>query len=235
MQQLKELHKICVMGDSILKSVIFNEEAGRYTFMKEGAVYAFEQAHDVEVVNYAKFGCTIPKGYEKLRQVLEKGDSSEAVLIEFGGNDCDYDWDAVAAAPLAPHTPNTPYGQFTETLDRMIALVQDFGKRPFVMNLPPISHERYFQWISKGDAKRAENLLTFLKNENIIYRHQEYYSRALELAAMRHGLYIVNVRDAFLPIQDYDSYLCADGIHPNEKGQRMIQDVFARSYAELFS
>ena len=72
-------------------------------------------------------GCTVTKGLSIMRRDIETGVDSEAALLEFGGNDCDYDWPAVAADPMADHQPKTPLALFTEQLREMIALTRQKG------------------------------------------------------------------------------------------------------------
>lgn len=233
MERLRSVDKISVLGDSILKGVIFDEVAGKYKFLKEGAVSAFENMYHIAVQNYSKFGNTVSKGLEKLNKTIVKGtDDSQVVLIEFGGNDCDYNWDNVCLNPLDEQEPNTTYSKFIETSTAMIELVLAAGKRPVVMNLPPIDYERYFKWITKGDQKREDSILKFLGEKSHLYRQQELYSRAIENVAKAKDLYVVNVRDGFLTLPRYGDYLCIDGIHPNEKGQEIIKNAFNKAYQE---
>ncbi|WP_027398240.1 SGNH/GDSL hydrolase family protein [Anaerovorax odorimutans] len=233
MEKLKSLNKISVVGDSILKGVIYDEVAGRYKFLKQSAVSAFEKINQIAVINYSKFGSTVSKGMEKLNKFIVKGtDDSEVVLIEFGGNDCDFDWDKIFLNPFQNHYPNTSYSKFIETISDMIESVLSVGKTPVLMNLPPIDADRYFNWIVKGDENKAELLLKFLGDKNFIYRHQELYSRAIEHIAKIKDIYVINVRDKFLSIPRYSDYLCADGIHPNEKGQEVIKTAFLNAYKE---
>lgn len=234
MLKKEPIHKICVLGDSVLKGVVLDESSGKYTFLKQDAVKAFAESHPLGVVNYSRFGSTVGRGMEKLKQVLRKEPDFDAALLEFGGNDCDYNWDEVAKDPGGTHQPNTPHKKFKDTLVQMIELLLSAGKRPFVMNLPPIDYKMYFNWISRGDSGRAKSLLSFLGDKSLIYRHQEYYSRMVEAVAQQYKLFVVNVRDAFLPVPRLSECLCADGIHPNEKGHVLIERTFSDAYREAF-
>jgi lysophospholipase L1-like esterase len=67
--------------------------------------------------------------------------------------------------------------------------------------------------------------LKWLKDKSRIYWWQEQYSCSVEDAARRTGARLINVRSEFLKTGDYKSFLCQDGIHPNEKGQMLISKV----------
>ncbi|OLA61120.1 MAG: hypothetical protein BHW37_01125 [Firmicutes bacterium CAG:272_52_7] len=36
---------------------------------------------------------------------------------------------------------------------------------------------------------------------------------------------MIDIRSAFLVKRDYSDYLCEDGIHPNERGHKLIKDT----------
>lgn len=42
------------------------------------------------------------------------------------------------------------------------------------------------------------------------------------------GVPVIDIRSAFLAQPDFRSYLCADGIHPNEAGQKLIYGAIRR-------
>lgn len=225
------ISKIGVWGDSILKGVIFDAESGRYRLIRNGAVHDFAQLFHLDVKNHSHFGCTAPKGMASLDRTLSEGFDADMVLLEFGGNDCDYDWADVSSTPLQAHQPNTVYEDFTAAMTQMIRALLDKGIRPVLMNLPPIDSVRFFDWITKPENVDPDRVLTFLGEKENIYRHQERYSHAIESLAREYNLLLVDVRDAFLREGNLGAFLCADGIHPNEKGQRLIQDVFSSCFS----
>lgn len=230
---MKVTDKITVLGDSILKGVVMDKVTGKYKFLRESAVNLFMNTNKVSVQNYSKFGCTAQKADKNLDILLKKDNLSQCVLLELGGNDCDFDWDAVCSSPAGAHCCKVPYEEFKNIISKMVEKILASGRRPFVMNLPPIDSDLYFKYISKNDENRAVNLLNFLGDKSFIYRHQELYSRAIESVARSYNLYIINVRDAFLSIGKYSDYLCEDGIHPNELGQAVIKQVFDCSYKQM--
>ena len=52
----------------------------------------------------------------------------------------------------------------------------------------------------------------------------------MERVAYQKKLPVIDVRDEFLAIHNYRDYLCLDGIHLNEQGQKVMADIF-QSYA----
>ena len=217
---------ISVFGDSILKGVRMLSGTTRYGTTDDIGLESICEQHDWILDNRSRFGCTIQKGEQLLNRQLEKGEAPAAVLLEYGGNDADFRWAEVADRPFDEHLPNTPLPVFTETLSRMIGTLRSRGVRPVLSTLPPISSERYLDWITR-DGLSKENILTWLGDANAIYRYQENYSRAIERLAAQTGCLLVDLRSAFLEKRSLLPYLCADGIHPNDAGQRLIHDALA--------
>lgn len=229
---MKIIESIGVIGDSILRGVVFDEIMGKYRFLKESAATLFAKTNKIEVKNHSRFGCTTDKALQTLPNILQSDSATNIVMLELGGNDCDYKWDEVCEDPKKAHIPNIPYNRFKENLKNIIEQILSSGKTPVVMTLPPIDADKYFDWIVAGDEKRTENLLSFLGDKNYIYRTQERYANALEQIAAKYNLITVKAREALLDVRKYSDYLCKDGIHLNEQGQGLIKGVFDQTYRE---
>ena len=156
---------------------------------------------------------------------------SHYTLLEFGGNDCDFNWDAITRAPRAQHLCRTPLPQFEAVYTHMIEQVRACGSVPVVMTLPPIDAKRYFAHIAQGrDAKR---LLQFLGDIEHIARWQARYSACASLLAQRLRVPLLDVRSAFMAQESYEDLLCADGIHPNAAGHVLIADAICEQTQQL--
>ncbi len=219
---------ISIFGDSILKGVRMLSGTTRYGTTDDIGLESIAKQHDWVLDNRSRFGCTILKGEALLNRQLEKDETPAAVLLEYGGNDADFRWAEVAARPYDEHLPNTPLPVFSETLRRMIRTLRAHNIKPVLSTLPPISSERYLDWITR-DGLSKENILTWLGDANAIYRYQENYSRTIERLASELGCYLVDLRSAFLEKRSILPYLCADGIHPNDAGQKLIHEALSNA------
>ena len=225
--KLSMIQNLAIWGDSLLKGIIFDEKTSRYKPLKTCSVNLFSKEFPFTVKNNSRFGCTAPKAEANLEKSLQKGFSADAVLLEFGGNDCDFNWAKVSANPEIEHQPNTPLPEFVKN---MVDELTKHNIKPILSNLPPISSEMYFDWISRMDGVDGDKVLYWLKDKTIIYRQQESYSHAIEKLAYEYNLPLIDIREPFLKIRDYKSYLCVDGIHLNEKGQSIMCSTF-KNYA----
>jgi len=218
---MEEKKKILVVGDSLSKGVSLNEEKKRYFFLKNSFVNNLSTALNADVVNTAKFGSTIKYGAERLEAQLTKH-NPDIVLIEFGGNDCDFIWDEIAEDPYSDHLPKTPLSEYEKYLIAMIAMVRSAGATPVAMTLPPLNAVDYFKWFTKGSKKKADNILKWLEDVSKIYWWHERYSSTVVDVAEQCNVPVADVRRSFLKTPDFRTYICKDGIHPNEKGHTLM-------------
>lgn len=56
--------------------------------------------------------------------------------MEFGGNDCDFNWPEVARCPQGEHRPHTDYARFREMLSAQTNELKRDGISPVLMTLP---------------------------------------------------------------------------------------------------
>lgn len=216
--------KIAIWGDSVLKGIILNKQ-GRYEVLPENCAQEIERKHGLRIENKARFGCTITKGMRQLERAIACGLDCDYVLLEYGGNDCDFDWKAVSDDPTKPHQPRTRLEDFIKIYEDMVLLLKKHAITPIVVSLPPISGRKYLDYLVSNGLSR-ENLLHFLGEESMIYRFHESYSLAVTGLAHRLSCPYAPVREAFLREWNQPDYICEDGIHPNERGHRLMQAVF---------
>jgi len=218
------IKRVEIWGDSVLKGVIYDEICKKYRRIETNQLMNKITGLGVDVKNNSKFGMTAPKAKKLMLNALEKGIDAEAAIIEFGGNDCDFKWAEVAAAPDKEHLPNTPLSVFKECITDMVMALRQHGIKPILVNLPPIHAGKYFNWITRG--LDASAILRWLGDKELIYRHHESYSLAIVDLAQSLSCNYIDVRQPFLLKRDYYNYLCEDGIHPNERGYALINQTF---------
>lgn len=219
--KIKDYYNFVVYGDSISKGVVYDEAKERYVVLKENFVNLVGNNLKAAIHNRGKFGNNIIRGQEKLEKDVLKRDP-DILLIEFGGNDCDYDWQAIANNPEGEFSPKTDLELFSKTLNNIIDYCRKLNILPMLMTLPPLDSKRYFKWVSKKDRKAEKNILKWLGDVNRIYYWQEQYSKKVAEVAKENDVELIDVREAFLKEKEYSKFLCIDGIHPNKEGHKLI-------------
>lgn len=213
--------KILVVGDSLSKGVIFDEVKKKYTIIKDNFFNLLSQKVDAEMINASRFGSTVIQGEKQLKSNLEKYDP-DIVVIEFGGNDCDFIWDDIAKDPSLNHIPKTPLDVFDKSINTMVDYVIAHGKQPVLSTLPPLYADNYFRWFTNNDKEKGMRILKWLKDIWHIYWWHERYSNCVAYIAKKRNISCIDIRRAFLQKIDFSDYICADGIHPNQQGHRLI-------------
>lgn len=218
---------IYLFGDSIGQGVVADEN-GRYHICKNSWAALLEANHYL-INNYSGLGYTTANGLEKLKKVdIEPGN---ICLIEYGGNDCDLNWNDVADAPSVYHQAKVEPKAFAGNLRSLIAESRDRGLIPVLLSPIPILAESYFKWITKKYNKEA--VLEYLVDIERIYRQQESYANIVRYEAQKAGCMFVDIRQSFLQQPDFPSLMCCDGIHINEQGHKLYADIMYNALANI--
>lgn len=222
---MKVKKRVEVFGDSLLKGIQINPQNLRYHVNNNIDIGKIEKTHFLDIRNFAKFGCTVTKGLALIEKRLTNNQPfCNAIVMNYGGNDCDYNWNAVSKYPDDKHLPHTPLDVFVETYHKIIALLKENGIRPILATLPPLDSQKFFHWFCNGLDKA--NVLKWLGDVHLIYRWQERYSRSVEKIAIETNTLLVDLRGAFLNHRSLEPLLCEDGTHPNTEGQKVITQAF---------
>ena len=192
---MEQRRQVTLLGDSILKGIQVDLSSRRYRSQNEINVGALESEFQLSIHNDAHFGATVRKGSRLLDRLLERKLPCDMLVMDFGGNDCDFRWKEIAEAPEAEHLPNVPLPEFVELYRKMIRQIRSHGIRPILTNLPPLDSERFFNWWC-GDLDQKA-VLRWLGDVGNIYAWQERYSRAVERLAREENVPLVDVRGAF--------------------------------------
>lgn len=224
--------RIAALGDSITKGVVLNEQY-RYSAAEQSFLDILSSELDLRVDNYGKFGCTVSHGNNVLERHTADIADSDYTFIEYGGNDCDFDWIKIAQDPHGEHKARTPLEEFTEELSSLVAKIKELGSVPVLITLPPILSETYFSYISRSMSdEQKNNIKEWLGGDvGIITRWHESYNRALFQIANQTGTQIIDITTPFDTFRgDLTSLYCADGIHPNAHGHKLIAHTIINMY-----
>lgn len=224
--------KITVFGDSIGKGVF--TDGGKIEVLKNNAVDLFSAWSGIEIDNRSGYGQSLKRLVERgfIKRYITELDKTKrnAVVIELGGNDADFDWRAVAADPESEHLPKTSVGEFGELYREVINEFKANGVMPVVCTIVPISSERYFENVISKTADGAKVMEYFKGDFNTIHRHQEMFNNEILKNAFGAGVKVIDLRREFLNSNEFEGLICRDGIHPNALGQEKIFEA-ARDFA----
>ncbi len=222
------MSEIYMFGDSASQGIVLDEN-NQYRVSRSGCIRLLKHL-GYPIRNYAVHGHTVLDGLRDFRNLpLEPGSSC---VIQFGGNDCDLDWDAVSNDPAHFHDGKVPLADFRKVLGTFVEEARQRQLEPILIPCLPLIGSRYFQWVSRN--RNSENILHYLEDDpESICRWQERYAIAVWDIAIEKNCRFLNVRAWMLEQLDFPDLMCADGIHPNENGHRAIADEVA-SHIEKF-
>ncbi len=234
----KDGYTVVVMGDSIARGIVFDDEKNSYALLLENFTNLVRDRIKGVVFNAAKYGSTIIEGMERIQNDVLKR-KPDIVLIEFGGNDCDFTWEEIARDPSKEFQPKTDYSTFTEKLTGLVERLRSLNIVPVLVSLPPLDPGKYLSWISRNEEQARQNIIRFIGDISHIYSWHERYNAAILRVAERTKTRLIDIRSAFLHREDYTNLICKDGIHPNKEGHRVIAEKIVEyirtDYAFLLS
>lgn len=210
---------LSVMGDSVLKGTVLQNE--HYVNFREPQD-DFVKKSGLLLKNLSRFGATTQKALKlSLPERLEERGERKLCLIEYGSNDCDYDWATIALRPDEEHLCFVPPAQFNENYREIIRRVRAAGGEPLCALPIPIDAERYFNYFSEPIGGHKP-ILHWLGTVSLIYRWQENYSHMVADIARSENAPLIDLRSPFLSIRRYEDYIGLDGIHPTKLGHELI-------------
>lgn len=227
------IQSITVFGDSILKGAVTGDGMiHMFEIIEDNSLNLAQKELGFELDNHSIFGNIITKGKKKFDRWIENGGTADLCIIEFGGNDCDWDWPPVSENPDIAHDQKVPLPLYLKTLDEMIKTCRAHKITPLIMTMPSIVADRWFEHICIGNNK--ENILKFLGGDPTkLYRAHERYNMALLKYAYENNVQIVDMRMAMLNHQDYRQIMCQDGIHPNQEGYKYMSQIWIEQLPEI--
>lgn len=221
--------KVYVLGDSISRGVILNQDKQRYEVSGKGFIDLLFDGSHLLVKNFSKFGATIKHGLSIFSKKKSEIEEEGIALLEFGGNDCDFLWSEIADAPDTEHLPNTPIQDFTKYYLELIADLRAKKIEPIILSLPPLDADRFFDAVARKLDKSS--ILNWLGGSTKrIYQWQEMYNTQLLQIANSANCKLVDLRQVFLKQVNPERYLCADGMHPNLEGHQLIADALRKKF-----
>lgn len=223
MINLKDL-RITVFGDSIGKGI--STDNNKIEVLKDNAVELFQQTHLVSVDNRSVFGQSLKRIMQKgiIDRYIERLDKSaqNVAVLELGGNDSDFNWQAVSLNPHFNHLPQTPVEEFSALYEIAVDKILSAGVKVVPCTIVPIDSSRFFNNFIGKQTDKQKVLEFFNGDYNIIHRHQETFNNEIIKTAYKKGLRVIDLRKKFLTTHVFDELMCLDGIHPNCAGHKEI-------------
>ncbi|MCF0137625.1 MAG: SGNH/GDSL hydrolase family protein [Oscillospiraceae bacterium] len=208
-----------------MKGVVYDSEAGKYSLCREKLCVP-----EAEIINRSKMGATVEQGMKLIDRHLESCRDS-VVILEYGGNDCNFNWAEVSEAPEAEHScavmPERFEKLYTEAAEKLLAA----GAEVVISTLPPISAPKFMSFLSRGLS--SERIMSWLGDVERLSLWQQHYSEIAEGIAHRIGCPLLPARRAVSSLE-WDGMVCNDGLHPNAEGYALLYSGVSEFLGSVF-
>lgn len=195
------INKVILFGDSVLFGIgASNRSLGCGRILKT-------LLPQIPVIIKGRNRDTTEDALQRLSADVIKNKECAAVIILFGNNDCklqDID-EPVVSLP-----------KYEENLRKIVTQIKSNNKIPILSNLQPIDSEMFYETLP-GIKKLMVNI-------DSPKEWQRGYSLACGRVAARENIRLADIMTML--DKHGNSVLDRDGLHPNDKGHRMIAQKF---------
>lgn len=218
--------KIVCFGDSVTRGISFMNGRLRivkanYPSLLQGALKSL----GIDVLNKGVFNDNSDLLVHRLEDDV-LSEQPDYVLIEIGGNDCNFRWDEVALRPDDEHEPIVPLERYLQNLRTLVERVQKNNSVPVLMNLLPLDPVRYYQQVAATYGKAVAHWIAHCGG---IEHWHGMYNRSLCQLIGRLDVLTIDLRTAFKKAADLAVLLSDDGIHPTEAGYKVMSEAIQSS------
>lgn len=217
--------KIICFGDSITRGVSFVK--GRLRIIKDNyptfleKLFSVNISEDIIVLNKGVFN----DNSHLLLKRLEKDVLSEKpnyVLLNVGGNDCNFNWQEVADSPNSNHEPIVSVQQYMENIKQMVTKMKQSNITPILITLPPLDPVRYYKFIAD---KYGTTISHWISCCGGIEHWHSLYNLQLNKLIEQFNLPNIDARTALKKEGNATDFISDDGIHLNADGYRKMSEV----------
>ncbi len=224
--------EVSLMGDEILKGVVQDEKTGRYRILRENFAAICQERLNIRLHNLSKLGSTVAHCKRYFKRYRKSIQNSPYIFFLFGDNDCNFNWDAISRHPLQAHNPACTLDAFREKYSALIMEAKREGTMPVLLSLPPVIPERFFRTI--GSLYDKAKIRQWLNADlGYIRQWQQMYNLEIFKIGVRLNVPVFDITTPFLQQRIPGDFVCADGVHPNAAGHRLIADSICGHIASL--
>lgn len=221
--------KLICFGDSVTRGITFIR--GRFKIIRNNypALLQRSLGEEDEVVNKGVFNDNSDLLIKRLdADVLDE--HPDIVLINIGGNDCNFQWDQVAKLPDSEHVPVVPLDRYISNLSVMIRRISESGALPVVLSLLPLDPARYYATLMKHYSHSIGHWIGLCGG---IEHWHGMYNRALKDFCAKSGVKLIDVRSAFKKNGSFNDLINEDGLHPTAKGYQVMAEIISSYIPDL--
>lgn len=213
--------RIICFGDSVTRGITFLN--GRFKIIRNNYPALLQKGlgeKDV-VINKGVFNDNSDCLLKRLDEdVLDL--HPDLVLINIGGNDCNFRWDQVARLPEEEHIPVVPLNRYLNNIKLITEKISSSGSMPVLLSLLPLDPVRYYQALM---THYSQNIGHWISCCGGIEHWHGMYNRSLKELADKLHVTLFDLRTAFKKKGDLSELINEDGLHPTATGYQAMAEI----------
>ncbi|MCQ2281184.1 MAG: hypothetical protein MJZ99_00945 [Bacteroidales bacterium] len=169
----------------------------------------------------------MPKSH--LQHHLKEVDAGAKIVLQYGGNSCNFDWKSIASSPEGYHLPKRSIDAFESIYKEIIDQILAHGCTPIIATLPALLPQRHFDHISHG--LNRGNILQWLHHDvNTLSNYHELHNQALKQLAQEREIRLMDISNILIDQRSLGDGYSRDGMHPNKTGQSIINNALLATF-----
>ncbi|MDY6289728.1 MAG: SGNH/GDSL hydrolase family protein [Bacteroidales bacterium] len=217
------------MNYSILSSMIqsgINGAKKAKSISRGGASSTNTEGSAKPKTHILRIGIHVDRHNRWLDRRLRGVKKDDLVVLEYGGNYCNFDWAAISSNPDIDHRPLLSFGQFREFYANAITKCQAIGARVALLTLPTLLPQRYFDLVSRN--LNRDNLKQWMGGDVCsLSRWNEQYNEEILSLAAQYQVPVIDINPSFLRHHFLEDCYSDDGMRPNNIGHTVIAELVA--------
>ncbi|RYL93146.1 GDSL-type esterase/lipase family protein [Sporolactobacillus sp. Y61] len=221
--------RIVCFGDSVTRGITCAR--GRFRIIKDNYPALLQRflGEDDEVINKGVFNDNSDLLVKRLdKDVLQL--HPDLVLINIGGNDCNFRWDQVAQLPDEEHIPIVPLDHYLSNIRVIVERIASAGAVPVILSLLPLDPVRYYRSLMKHYSHAIGHWIGWCGG---IEHWHGMYNRALKDLVKKINVPCVDIRSAFKLKGNFSDLINEDGLHPTSKGYHALAEIIFSNMPHL--
>ncbi len=184
----------------------------------------------MEIINKGKNGLTSDIACKELDNEVLKLKPNYLVL-EIGGNDCNFNWKEVSKNPYLDHPPALSTNDLATNLNNIIDRLIENSITVILLTPPPLDENKYLQLLNHYFGN---NIDLFIKTKGGIALWHKKYVETIRAVAVERKTFFIDIYAEFEKTNLQEHLVALDGLHPTEKGYQLMAQKFVESLGKFF-
>lgn len=211
----KQIKSVSVIGDSLLKGIIYNENKNIYNVLENNCISLLEEESNLNINNYSICGLNIDNLNKYFKLVLNKS-KDEIIILEIGSDSFEQDLLTNDFKPLYT------IGKFNRILKKIIKTTKKDNRNIVFTTIPYISNSKFYRFVS--GKKGVRNQKGILEINNFI----EEINNLIKKLSRKYNVLLIDLNRG---INSYDEDLYSiDGKYLSSKGHKILKNIFMENF-----